>query len=465
MTEADTTSGDRPDLVDERVEQEAGGLQGVAGLQHGLRAQPVDLLADQDRHRQREQRGERQRQPDLDEREVRGREEEDHRHRHPHAGTDGVDADRRHEPPVLPHVREAESLQHPAIVQPRPRLRASGFGRATRWLRCEERQRRASNPRVFPSCALSRAHVLDAPNVKQRSLAPSVQAAMAAADQRSDRQLGSITVLICVSASLRRVSAAATTSRLSLLRSVARRIVLACAEREQRSLAPSVQAAMAAADQRSDRQLGSITVLICVSASLRRVSAAATTSRPSVLRSVAPAIDHAWPIASTGTPSLRPCRTRWPRRTCGVMPLRGIGLGSLGSRHDVLDRGPVHRRRVVGRGRGLQVPGRRVGRAGGGGRRRRDRHPGRRQRRLQGPGAGPPRRRGDRVGGAAAAAGGRRGPRRPARSASSTSRAAPPATPGTPASTGPAASPATATRSRATSWPARTSCSRWRRPG
>ena len=40
------------------------------------------------------------------------------------------------------------------------------------------------------------------------------------------------------------------------------------------------------------------------------------------------------------------------------------------------------------------------------------------------------------------------------------------ATPGTPASTGPAASPATATRSRATSWPARRSWSpRWRPPG
>ena len=69
--------------------------------------------------------------------------------------------------------------------------------------------------------------------------------------------------------------------------------------------------------------------------------------------------------------------------------------------HDVLDRGPVRRRRVLGRGRRLQVPRRRVRRPGRRGRRRRDRHPGRRQRRLQGPGARAPRRRRDRVGGAA----------------------------------------------------------------
>ena len=58
------------------------------------------------------------------------------------------------------------------------------------------------------------------------------------------------------------------------------------------------------------------------------------------------------------------------------------------------------------------------------------RHPGRRQRRLQGPGARPPRRRRDRVGRPATAARGRRRPRRTARSASSTSTAARPPTPG-----------------------------------
>ena len=72
--------------------------------------------------------------------------------------------------------------------------------------------------------------------------------------------------------------------------------------------------------------------------------------------------------------------------------------GRLCSAHDVLDRGPVRRRRVVGRGRGLQVPGRRVRRPRSRGRRRRDRHAGRRQPRLQVPRAGPPRRRRDRAG-------------------------------------------------------------------
>ena len=69
------------------------------------------------------------------------------------------------------------------------------------------------------------------------------------------------------------------------------------------------------------------------------------------------------------------------------------GRGALGSAHDLLDRGPLRRRRVVGRGRRLQVPGGRLGRAGRGRRGRRHRHPGRRQRRLQGPGPRPPRRR------------------------------------------------------------------------
>ena len=98
--------------------------------------------------------------------------------------------------------------------------------------------------------------------------------------------------------------------------------------------------------------------------------------------------------------------------------------------HDVLDRGQVRRRRVVGGGGGLEVPRRRVRRTGRGGRGRRDRDPGRRQRGLQGPGPGPPRRRGDRVGGAASGCSRRTRSARSARSASSTSTAAPPRTPG-----------------------------------
>ena len=106
---------------------------------------------------------------------------------------------------------------------------------------------------------------------------------------------------------------------------------------------------------------------------------------------------------------------------------------------------------------GCRRPGRR-------GRRRRDRHPGRRERRLQGPGPRPPRRRARPRRSRSSGCSRRTTGATTARSASSTSTAAPPPTPATPASTGPAASPATATRSRATSWPASSWSPRCRTP-
>ena len=129
-------------------------------------------------------------------------------------------------------------------------------------------------------------------------------------------------------------------------------------------------------------------------------------------------------------------------------------IGWLRCRHDLLHRGPLRRRRVLGRRRRLQVPGRRLRRPGRRRRRRRHRHPGDANVAYKG------RRSPTSTTGATASVALQRlleeddGPRRPPGRASSTSTAAPPPTPATPASTGPAASPATATRSRATSWPA-----------
>ena len=109
------------------------------------------------------------------------------------------------------------------------------------------------------------------------------------------------------------------------------------------------------------------------------------------------------------------CRRGRPvhRPGSSVVEVKPVSVVARFAAHDVLDRGPVRRRRVLGRGRRLEVPrgGSAVPAAVAAGRRRR--HPGLRQRRLQGPRARAPRRRRDRLGGAAAAARGGRGPRPP----------------------------------------------------